>query len=107
MTTFDDRERGFESKHARDEETEFKAAARRNRQLGRWAGEQLGLSGPELDAYVTAVMRSDLQDKGDEDVLRKVSADLSAKGVNVSATDLRARMDHLLVAAREELYAGR
>lgn len=107
MTTFDDRERGFEANFARDEELEFKAAARRNRQLGLWAGEKLGLSGEALDAYVRDVMRSDLKEKGDEDVFQKVVGDLDAKRAGVQPHEVRAKMTELLETALEDLHEGR
>lgn len=103
MTTFDDRERGFESKHARDEELEFRAVARRNKKLGLWAGERMGLSGQALDDYVKTVVRSDLQEPGDEDVYREITLDLSGKSVQLGAHEVRSKMDSLLVEAREEL----
>lgn len=100
MTTFDDRERAFESKFARDEELEFKAMARRNRLLGRWAGEQLGKSGEELEEYAKTVVHADFAEAGDDDVLRKVAADLDGKA---SREEIRAKMDALLIEAREQL----
>jgi hypothetical protein len=106
MTTFDDREMGFEAKAAHDEEVEFKAQARRDRLLALWAGERMGLSGESLQDYVTAVWRADLKSPGDEDVYDKVMADLQAKGATVSGAELRAKMDELLAEARRELAAG-
>ena len=106
MTTFDDRERGYESKFAHDEEMAFKAQARRDRLLAEWAGEKLGLVDRELGDYVTAVFREDLKHPGDQDVFDKVMADLTAKGVGVSDTELRSKMDELLHQAEAELAAG-
>lgn len=106
MTTFDERERGFETKHARDADLEFRASARRNKKLGAWAGARMGLSGQALDDYVRTVVRSDLQEPGDEDVYRKITIDLSGKGVQLDAHEVRAKMDSLLVQAREELASG-
>ena len=103
MTSFEDRGRGFEAKAARNDELEFKAAARRNRALGRWAGEKLGLSGEALETYVLEVMRADLKEKGDDDVLQKVLQDFAAKEVDVPASEVRVRMDELLAAARNEI----
>ena len=103
MTTFDQRERGFEAKAAHDEEVEFKAQARRDRLLAEWAGARLGLSGAALGDYVTAVWRADLKHPGDEDVYDKLMTDLQAKGATVSGPELRAKMDELMAAARREL----
>ena len=104
MTTFNDRERAFESKFALDQEQEFKAMSRRNRMLGEWAGEKLGKSGEELEAYVRDVVRSDFQEAGDEDVLRKVAADLQGQA---DETEIRSRMQELLEQARQQVAQGR
>lgn len=103
MTTFDERERGFESKFAHDQDVEFRAAARRNRLLGRWAGEMLGKSGEELDAYAKSVIHADFHEAGDDDVLRKVAADLEGK---LTREQIREKMDALLPQARDEIQNG-
>jgi hypothetical protein len=92
MTTFDDREKAFEKKFAHDQDLRFKAEARRNNLLGAWVAERLGLTGDAVSEYQRAVRRSDLEEAGDEDVFRKVRADLDEKGVNVSDEELRAQM---------------
>ncbi|MFA5958513.1 DUF1476 domain-containing protein [Hyphomicrobium sp.] len=92
MTTFDEREKGFESKFAYDEGLRFKAEARRNRAVAEWAGAKLGLVGEALDAYVKEVRKADLVEKGDDDVFRKVKADLAAKGIAVDDTEIRSFM---------------
>lgn len=97
MTTFDKREEGFESKFAHDEELKFKAFARRNKMLGLWAAALLGKSGAEADAYAKDVVLADLQEQGDEDVVRKLKADLAGKGV--TEQQIRAQMSELLVQA--------
>ena len=107
MTTFDDRERGFEKKFALDQEQEFKAAARRNRALGKWAAGLMGLEGKHVDDYAQAVVKSDLELPGDEDVLRKVFEDLKGSGVSVTEGDVRMKMAELMAQAREEAKAGR
>jgi len=84
MSTFDEREKGFEAKYKHDQEIQFKVTARRNRLLGLWAAEQLGLSGAEADAYAKSVVVADFEKPGDEDVVGKVMADLSAKGVQIT-----------------------
>jgi hypothetical protein len=80
MTTFDDRERAFEAKYARDEEMQFRIIARRNRLLGEWAARLMGLTEAEADAYAKDVIRADFEEAGDEDVIRKVLGDLTAAG---------------------------
>jgi hypothetical protein len=107
MTTFDDREQGFEKKFALDQEQEFKATVRRNRALGRWASSLMGLEGRHVDEYAQAVVKSDFELPGDEDVLRKVFEDLKGSGVNVSEGDVRMKMAELLAQAREEVKAGK
>jgi len=107
MTTFDDRERGFERKFALDQEQEFKASVRRNRALAQWAAGLMGLEGQHVDEYVRAVVKSDLDAPGDEDVLRKVFEDLKGAGVHVSEGEVRMRMAELLAQAREEVRAGK
>ncbi|HVY34727.1 MAG TPA: DUF1476 domain-containing protein, partial [Caulobacteraceae bacterium] len=92
MTTFNDREQGFESKFAHDQEMDFKALARRNRQLGIWAGGLMGLEGEHLSDYANAVVKSEVDLPSDEDVLRKVAKDLSASGLKVSEGVVRGKM---------------
>jgi hypothetical protein len=106
MTTFDDRQRGFESKFALDQEQEFKAGARRNRMLGHWAAGLMGLQGASIDDYAKAVVRSDFELPGDEDVLRKVFEDLKGAGVAMSEGEVRMKMDELLAQAREQIRSG-
>ena len=83
MTTFDKREEGFEKKFAHDEELRFKANARRNKLLGLWAAEKLGISGDAANAYAKEVVMADFEESGDDDVFRKVRKDLDGKGVRV------------------------
>ena len=105
MTTFDDRERGFERKFALDQEQEFKAAVRRNRALAQWAAGLMGLEGAHVEEYARAVVKSDFETPGDEDVLRKVFEDLKGAGVSVSEGDVRLKMAELMAQAREQLKA--
>ena len=107
MTTFDDRKDTFEKKFAHDEELRFKAMARRNKLLGLWAAEKLGKSGPDAEAYAKSVVMADFQEAGDDDVLRKVRADLEAGGAAVPDGELRGRMTELLARAVEDVQAGR
>ena len=101
MTTFDKREEGFEKKFAHDEELQFKAMARRNKLLGLWAAEKLGKSGADAEAYAKEVVLADFEEAGDNDVLRKVAADLKAKGIDEAA--IRAQMNTLLAVAVEQI----
>ena len=106
MTTFDKREEGFERKFALDEELLFKAGARRNKLLGLWAAEKLGLSGAEAEAYAKSVVMADFAEAGDEDVFRKIRDDFNAKAITASDTDIRTAMDSLLAKAVEQIKAG-
>lgn len=99
MTTFDKREEGFEKQFAHDEELRFKAMARRNKLLGMWAAEKMGLRGAEAEAYAKEVVMSDFEEAGDHDVFRKVRADFDTKKTDVSDQDLRRTMDELLAQA--------
>jgi hypothetical protein len=107
MTTFDKREEGFEKKFAHDEELRFKATARRNKLLGLWAAEKLGLSGESAETYAKEVVASDFEEPGDHDVFRKVRKDLDAKGVAASDEDIRQIMNELLAKAVAQLQAGK
>jgi hypothetical protein len=103
MTTFDKREEGFEKKFAVDEELKFKANARRNRLLGMWAAEKLGLSGAEADEYAKTVVMSDFEESGDHDVFRKIRKDFDDKGVKESDHQIRRTMDEMMAKAIEAL----
>ena len=106
MTTFDQREDGFEKKFAHDEELRFKATARRNKLLGLWAAEKLGKSGAEAEAYAKAVVMSDFEEAGDHDVLRKVKADFDAAGVDQSEHQIRRTMEELMQTAVAQIRAS-
>ncbi len=106
MSTFDKRQEGFERKYALDEEQKFKAEARRNKLLGLWAAEKLGISGDAAAAYAKEVVASDFEESGDADVVRKVLGDLTAKGVTVTEPELRVKMDELMATAVMQVKAG-
>ena len=106
MTTFDKREEGFEKKFALDEEQKFKAEARRNRLLGMWAAEQLGITGDAATAYAKEVVAADFDEAGDADVQRKVAGDFKAKGVAITEAQVRAKMDELMAVAAAQVKAG-
>ena len=103
MTSMNDRERAFENKYAHDQEMIFKAVARRNKKLGLWAAGLLGKTDEAAEAYAMDVIRADFEEAGDEDVVRKVVADLA--GVSDEAT-IRAQMAALLIEAKAELAEG-
>jgi hypothetical protein len=102
----DKRGQDFERKYALDEEQKFKAMNRRNKLLGLWAAEKMGQSGDNAAAYAKEVVASDFDEAGDDDVLRKVLADLTAKGVTITEPELRARMDSLVAEAVAQVKAG-
>ena len=106
MATFDDREKGFESKFALDQEQEFRATARRNKLLGLWAAEKMELSPEGADDYAKAVVRADFEQPGDEDVFRKVAGDLKGAGISASDSEIRSKMDELYSIARDQIRAG-
>lgn len=106
MTTFDKREEGFEKKFAHDEELRFKANARRNKLLGMWAAEKMGIAGPAAEAYAKEVVVADFDESGDEDVFRKVRKDFDAKGVTQSDAQIRTTMIELMEQAINQIKAG-
>lgn len=103
MTTFNDREKGFENKFAHDAELQFKASARRNKLLGHWAAAILGKTGDEAEDYARAVVIADLQRPGDEDVFEKVWADLQAVAAPIDQQTLRTRMATLMAEAQHQI----
>ncbi|MEZ5742380.1 MAG: DUF1476 domain-containing protein [Sphingomonadaceae bacterium] len=103
MTMFNDREKGEEQKFARDEEMQFRIAARRNRLLGEWAAGLMGLTEAEAEAYAKAVVQADFEEAGDEDVIRKLLGDLTSAGIETSDADVRAALEEKAVEARRQL----
>jgi hypothetical protein len=103
MSTFDEREKGFEAKYKRDQELQFKVTARRNKLLGLWAAEKLGIDGADAEAYAKEVVISDFEKPGDDDVVEKVMGDLSDKGVATDEHELRKEMARLMDVAREQI----
>jgi hypothetical protein len=106
MTTFDNRQEGFEKKFALDEEQKFKAEARRNKLLGLWAAEKLGLSGDAAAAYSKEVVAADFEEAGDQDVQNKVVNDFAAKGVAIAGPEVRAKMSELMAVAAAQVKSG-
>ena len=105
-TTFDKREEGFEKKFAHDEELKFKAGARRNKLLGMWAAQKMGLSGADAEAYAKEVVVADFEEPGDDDVFRKIRKDFDGKKIAVSDQDIRRAMDELMAQAIAQIKAS-
>ena len=106
MTSFDDRERAFENQFARDAELQFRIVARRNRLLGAWAAEKMGLTPEEADSYAKSVVQADFEEIGDEDVVRKLLGDLLSAGVDVNDGDVRSALEAKSVEARRQFIEG-
>jgi hypothetical protein len=107
MSSFDKREEGFEKKFALDEEQKFKAEARRNKLLGLWAAEKLGMTSDAASAYAKEVVAADFEEAGDHDVAHKVMTDLAAKGVAITEAELRTKMNELMAQAVIQVKAGK
>jgi hypothetical protein len=105
MTTFDKREQAAEGKFALDEQSHFKALARRDKLVGLWAAEKLGLNGADADAYAKSLILADLEEPGDEDVVRKLVADFAAKKVAVTDAEIRSQLAEKLVTATAQIQA--
>jgi hypothetical protein len=106
MTDFRDRERAEEAKFAHDEDMAFRVHARRNRLLGMWAAERMGLNAAEAEAYAKSVVQADFEEAGDEDVVRKLLGDLTMAGVETDEGDVRAALEATEVEARRALMGG-
>ena len=107
MTTFDKREEGFEKKFALDEELKFRATARRNKLLGLWAAEKLGVTGPAAEAYAKEVVTADFEEPGEDDVFRKIRKDFDAKGIAQSDHQIRRAMEELMEQAVAQIKASK
>ncbi len=103
MSQFEDRERAFEAKFARDEEMQFRILARRNKLLGQWAATKMGLTQAEAEGYAKDVIRADFEEAGDEDVVRKVLGDLTSAGVDADESKIREALGHKTVEARRQI----
>jgi len=104
MSSFNEREKGFEEKFKRDQELQFRVIARRNKLLGLWAAEKLGLAGDAADSYAKDVIASDFEKPGDDDVLDKVTGDFKAKGVAIARDQVRHEMTLLLQQAKKQIF---
>ena len=107
MTTFDDRERAFESKFAHDQEMLFRITARRNRLMGEWAANLMGLNAAETDAYAKAVVQADFEESGDDDIVRKLLGDLISANVDIDESRIRGALDDKLIEARRQLLEAK
>jgi len=103
MTTFNDREKAFEDKFKHDQDLQFKVEVRRNKLLGLWAAELLGLQGAEAEAYAKQVVAADFEEPGDADLVRKILSDLSTKQVDMSEHRLRKKMEELQAEAKHQI----
>ena len=103
MTDFNDRQKGEEAKFAFDQENAFKIMARRNRLLGQWAAQRMGLTAEETDAYAKAVVQADFEEAGDEDVIRKVLGDLTSAGIEIDEAAVRDALAEKSIEARRQL----
>lgn len=107
MTTFDEREKGYEKKFALDQDLKFRAEARRNKLLAEWAAAKLGIMGSALEDYVRAVLKADLEEKGDEDVFRKIHNDFIGAGLKIPDAEIRSQMSEFLAKAVAEIESTR
>ncbi len=102
MTTFDNREAGFEAKFAHDADMQFKVTARRNKLLGLWAAQKMALTPEEADSYAKSVVQADFEEAGDEDVVRKLMGDLTSAGIETDDTEIRAALAEQMIIARRQ-----
>jgi hypothetical protein len=106
MTMFEDRERAEEAKFAHDEETMFRVQARRNKLLGHWAAERMGLDPAETEAYAKSVVQAEFEEAGDEDVIRKLLGDLISAGIEIDDAEIRAALESKGLEARAQVIGG-
>ncbi len=107
MSTFDKREEGFESKFAHDEELRFKARARRNKLIGLWAAEKLGMTGADAQTYAASIVSADLDKPNSDIVFSTLRKDFDEKGVAQSDHQIRRTMDEAMEKAIAEIQTGR
>jgi hypothetical protein len=106
MTTFNDREKGFETAFARDADMNFRVVARRNKLVGQWAAQHMQLTPEEADAYAKSVVQADFEEFGDDDVVRKLIGDLTGAGVEIDEAEVRAALAAKAIEARRQLMAA-
>lgn len=107
MSTFDDRQDRFEQEYKHNADLQFRVEARRNKLLGLWAAEKLGKSGSDAEEYAKTVVLADLDEPGEEDVFRKVRADLDSASTSVSDDEIRGQMAALMATAKEQIREGK
>lgn len=105
MTTFDNREKQFENKFAHDEELNFRANARKNKLLGLWAAEKMGMQGADAEEFAKEVALADFEEEGDGDVLRKVLTSLGSRNIEITESEVRIEMERLHVLARQQIMS--
>ena len=102
MNKFDEREKSFEKKFAKDQELQFKIAARSNKYLGEWVSSKLGKNEKEQKNYIQEIIKSDLEEAGQEDVFRKIKKDFQVASISVEETEIRNQMEQALSRAKED-----
>lgn len=103
MTTFEDREKSFEKKYQHDEQLKFKVNARRNKLLGLWAAEKMGITAADAEAYAKTIVASDFNRPGHDDVIEKIIADFKAHSLTIADHTVRHEADRLLVVAKQQI----
>ncbi len=103
MTTFDKREKVFEDKYKHDQDLQFRVEVRRNKLLGLWVAELLGLEGADAEAYAKEVVKADFEEPGDADLIRKIQGDAVPKNLDLSEHRIRKKMDEMTVIAKEQI----
>ena len=105
MPTFEDREKEFETRFKHDEELRFKVTARRNRLVGLWAAEKMGLSGADADTYAKSIVAAEFDKGGEHHVVEKLVADLAAKGQGVTVAQVQFELDHFAETAKQQVMS--
>ena len=102
MNKFNEREKSFEKKFEKDQELQFKVAARRNKYLGEWASSQLGKNEEETKIYIQDLVKADMEEAGSEDVFRKVKKDFETKSISIEDLEIKKQMEKALSRAKED-----
>ncbi len=103
MTTFDEREKVFEDKYKHDQDLQFRVEVRRNKLLGLWVAELLGIEGADAEAYAKEVVKADFEEPGVDDVIRKIQGDAAPKNLDLNEHRIRKKMDELTAVAKEQI----
>ena len=102
MNKFDEREKSFEKKFAKDQELQFKVAARSNKYLAEWAGSKLGKNDEERKSYIQEIIKADMEESGNEDVFRKIKNDFKLASISIEDSEIRKEMEKALTRAKED-----